>query len=266
MNSRYFSINRAGCSIRCKFYGSDPDSMGQVVLCTHGFSGNKENKAAERLAHKILSKRKDAGILTFDWPCHGEDARKKLTLADCDQYLTLVTDYARSNLGAQTILAYSSSFGAYLTLKYITEHHNPFGKIALRSAAVKMYEVLENRILTEKEKHALEKGKDVLVGFNRKIKISRPFMDSLKEADITKRPYGDFSDRILLIHGTKDEIVPPASVQGFARENHIPFIAVEKADHRFTDSRKTEVAINEIIRFFWPGESDCIFRQTMVNS
>ena len=129
-----------------------------------------------------------------------------------------------------------------------------------------MYEVLENRILTEKEKNALEKGKDVLVGFNRKIKISRPFMDSLKEADITKRPYGDFSDRILFIHGTKDELVPPASVQGFARENHIPFITVENADHRFTDSRKTETAIHEIIRFFWPGESDCIFRQIMVNS
>ena len=30
---------------------------------------------------------KDNAVMAFDWPCHGEDARKTLLLQDCDFYL-----------------------------------------------------------------------------------------------------------------------------------------------------------------------------------
>ena len=253
MNSKFFSINREGCSIRCTLYYNELSAISQVVLCCHGFGGNKENKAALRLAQKVLHKRSDIGFLAFDWPCHGQDARKKLDLDDCDRYLTLVTDYARSELGTQTLFVFATSFGAYITLKYISEHENPFCKIALRSAAVRMYEVLDDdNIITQKDRVSLEKGKDVLVGFSRKIRITKHFADSLIAADITERDYKPFSDIIILIHGTKDEIVPIAPVQEFAEENHIPFFAIEKADHRFIDTAKMEEALKDIIRFFWP--------------
>ena len=253
MNNKYFSINREGCSIRCTLYYNDLNAITQVVLCCHGFGGNKENKAALRLAQKVLHKRNDVGFLAFDWPCHGRDARKKLDLDDCDRYLTLVTDYARSDLGAQTLFVFATSFGAYLTLKYISEHENPFCKIALRSAAVRMFEVLDDEnIMTLKDRESLDKGKDVLVGFSRKIRITKKFADSLIAADITKRNYLAFSDMIILIHGTKDEIVPIAPVREFAEENGIPFFPIENADHRFVDSGKMEEATMDIVRFFWP--------------
>ncbi len=253
MNNKYFSINREGYSIRCTLYYNELSAISPVVLCCHGFGGNKENKAALRLAQKVLHKRSDIGFLAFDWPCHGQDARKKLDLDDCDHYLTLVIDYAKNDLGAQTLFVFATSFGAYLTLKYISEHENPFCKIALRSAAVRMYEVLDDEnIITQKARESLEKGKDVLVGFSRKIRISKQFVDSLIAADITERDYKPFSDIIILIHGTKDEIVPIAPVREFAEENRIPFFAIEKADHRFIDTAKMEEALMDIIRFFWP--------------
>ena len=253
MNNKYFSINREGYSIRCTLYYNELSAISQVVLCCHGFGGNKENKAALRLAQKVLHKRSDIGFLAFDWPCHGQDARKKLDLDDCDHYLTLVIDYAKNDLGAQTLFVFATSFGAYLNLKYISEHENPFCKIALRSAAVRMYEVLDDdNIMTPKERESLKKGKDILVGFSRKIRITKQFEDSLITADITKRSYAAFSDRIILIHGTKDEIVPIAPVREFAEGNSIPFFPIENADHRFVDSGKMEEATMEVVRFFWP--------------
>ena len=205
--------------------------------------------------HRRFCTNEATSVLAFDWPCHGQDARKKLDLDDCDRYLTLVTDYARSELGAQTLFVFATSFGAYLTLKYISEHENPFCKIALRSAAVRMYEVLDDdNIMTPKERESLDKGKDVQVGFSRKIRITKQFADSLIAADITKRDYLAFSDRIILIHGTKDEIVPIAPVQEFAEENCIPFFPIENTDHRFADPKKMEEATMDVVRFFWAEE------------
>lgn len=57
---------------------------------------------------------------------------------------------------------------------------------------------------------------------------------------------------IILIHGTKDEVVPITPVRAFAEENCIPFFPVENADHRFVDAGKTEDAARIVVRFFWP--------------
>lgn len=251
MNTKYFSINQAGFSVRCKLYYSSLDSVSEVILCCHGFGGSKENRSAERLAQKVLSKKKHTALLAFDWPCHGEDARSKLVLDDCDRYLSLVIEYAKRELGSQTLFAYATSFGAYLTLKYLSEHENPFRRIVLRSAAVRMYEVLHDNALTEKERSLLAKGKEIMVGFQRKIRLGNPFMDCLREADVSARDYTSLSYRILMIHGTKDELVPIEPVRMFAEGNRIPFLSVENADHMFVDTEKMDEAVNAVMRFFW---------------
>ena len=55
MNSKYFSINEGGYSIRCKLYGTGAREYGRMVVYGHGFGGHKDTKAAERLAAKLLS-------------------------------------------------------------------------------------------------------------------------------------------------------------------------------------------------------------------
>ena len=67
------------------------------MICTHGFGGNKENHSAAKFAQQLITKYKGYGVLVFDWPCHGADARKKLVLEEFMTYLTLVVDYAGKN-------------------------------------------------------------------------------------------------------------------------------------------------------------------------
>ena len=156
---KLFDINESGYSVRCKLYCSSVDAVKRVVIFGHGFGGHKDNRAAEKFAAKIISKHKDLGVITFNWPCHGDDARKNLLLSECDMYLTYVIEYAKKRFQTEDIYAYATSFGGYLFLKYIAEHGNPFRKIALRCPAIKMYQSITNRIMTKDDRDKILKGK-----------------------------------------------------------------------------------------------------------
>lgn len=249
--TKYFDINRPGYSIKCKIMGENLRELKKVIVYVHGFGGHKDNKAAEHFAQAALSKMKKTAVLIFDWPCHGTDVRTKLNLEDCDIYLTYVLEYIHTTLNVEEVCAYGTSFGAYLILKYLHDHgNNPFERIALRCPAIPMGEVMYSRIMSDENKAMLAKGRDVQAGFDRKVLIDQAFLDSLTDNDIRKWDYLDFADDIIIIHGTKDEIVPFDEVKDFSENNVIEFIAIEDADHRFQELALMKLAHSHIIDFF----------------
>lgn len=250
MTQRYFEINENGHNIRCKLYYQDLHAIRRVVIFAHGFGGHKDNGAAERFAEHMLSKYKGVAMITFNWPCHGDDVKKKLCLADCSAYLELVISYARQKYQTEELYSYATSFGGYLTLKYIAEHGNPFRKIALRCPAVNMYEVITKNIMTAEDLEKLRRGKEIPVGFDRKIMIGTPFLEELRTNDIQRWDYLDYAEELLILHGTADEIVPFDAVSAFADNNLIELIPVDGADHRFRDPVKMDQAIKHILHFY----------------
>lgn len=247
---RYFEINEGGHNIRCKLYFQDLKSIRRCVIFCHGFSGHKDNAAAEKFAERMCNKHKGCAMVTFNWPAHGDDVKKKLSLSDCGTYLDLVISHVRQRFDTDALYAYATSFGGYLTLKYIAEHGNPFRKIALRCPAVNMYEALTTVILTPEDWAKLEKGKDIAVGFDRKVMISLPFLEELKNNDIQKLDYLDFAEDILILQGTNDDTISYDAVRSFAENNLIEFISVEGADHRFKNPKHMELAIKKILEFY----------------
>lgn len=246
---RYYEISENSYGVRCKLYAEDPKTVRHTVIFGHGFGGHKDNKAAERFAKRMIAKHSDTAVITFNWPCHGDDMHRKLRLSDCDSYLNAVLQDTKQRFPNAAVYGYATSFGGYLFLRYISLHGNPFRKLALRCPAVDMYAVLTEHIMTEENRKDLEKGKDVLVGFDRKIKLDQPFFDELKVETILGKDFTPYMDDILILHGTKDEIVPFDIVQAFADDNLIEMITVKGADHRFIDPRKMDLANSEIIRF-----------------
>ena len=247
---KYFNINDSGFSIRCKLYAKDQGSVQTVVLCGHGFGGHKDNRAAERFSKHVLDKNHGAIVLTFNWPCHGDDVRKTLRLSDCDAYLSAVLSWIRSRYPDAALFGYATSFGGYLFLKYVSEHGDPFRKLALRCPAVTMYDVMTSGIMTESDLERIKKGKPVSVGFDRKVEIDKVFLDSIRDADITQRDFLPYADELCILQGTKDEIVPFDAVKAFAEENVIDFEPVENADHRFQSPEKMDFVIAKICAFF----------------
>ena len=179
---KHFDINEYSRSIRCRMIISNKDKQTRtfphVVIVTHGFGSNKETTGTTKFGEHITAKYKGFAVIAFDWPCHGNDARKKLTITECLAYLQIVTNYARNTLDANDLYIYASSFGGYITLRYLLESGNPFRKIALRCPAIRMHDTLESAI-PDADKAKLKKGKDILVGFTRKMKIDQSFLKDM---------------------------------------------------------------------------------------
>ena len=248
MKTKAFSIHDDSNNIRCLLYSGDGETKRVVIYCG-GFAGNKATRSDARFAEYMLPKYKDMAVICFDWPCHGEDVRRKLSLADCDSYLGSVIGYANDTLHAASVDCYATSFGAYLALKYCSENGDPFRMIALRSPAVKMYEVICS-LLTDEDRAQLRKGKEVLVGFDRKIAVGPAFLEELKKADVTANDYSGIADTVLIMHGSNDEVAPFESSRLFAEANGIDFIEFPKADHRFSDQKLMTEAIQYVEAFF----------------
>jgi len=248
---KYFNINSDGYSVRCKMYCNDARNIGRCIISMHGFGGHKDNKATEHFAEKALSKFKNAAVVIFDLPCHGEDARPKISLNDCTEYIRLTVDYFREAYPGVKFWCYATSFGGYVTLKYIHDNISPFEKIVLRCPAVTFYSSLRSKIMTPEAVEKADAGKDVLVGFDRKVKICPEFIGEIRAFDVMKEDFMDRADDILVIHGTKDEIIPFEASRDFADSNVIEFMAMEKADHRFMDPHIMNLAIARSLEFMF---------------
>ena len=247
---RYFEINESGHNIRCKLCCREIRSIRRVVLFCHGFGGHKDNASAARFAEWLTSKYKDAALVTFNLPCHGDDVKKKLALEDCLTYLDLVTGYLRDTYG-DDLYGYATSFGGYLTLLHISRKGSPFRRIVLRSPALNMHEALTNAIITEENRQLLAKGREAMVGFDRKIPVTAAFLEEVEKEDVRKFDYLDWAEDMLLLHGTKDEIIPYRESEAFSENQLVDLIPIEGADHRCRDPKKMDFAIKHILGFFF---------------
>jgi len=247
---KYFEINEHGNNIRCKVYYKDKAAAEKAVIFCTGFAGHKDNQATAGFSEKLLSKYKEMIVIVFDWPAHGDDVKKRVGLPDCETYLEQVIQDAKSRFGVRKLYSYSTSFGGYVVLKYISEHGNPFEKIAIRCPVVDMYGIFTRTIMKNDDMEKILKGRDVRVGFDRKITVSRAFLEDLKENDIREREYLDIADNILILHGTSDEIVPFEDSREFADNNLIEFVPIDNADHRFHNPTHMSLANKYVLEFF----------------
>lgn len=250
MKEKKFDINKDGCSVRCRLLVENGGrTFSWVVVCTHGFGSHKDVANITRFAEKYLGKHADDAVIAFDWPCHGQDGRKKLELSDCLQYLGLVVEYAKETLGAERIFNYSVSFGGYLTLVFLHEQGNPFTKVALRAPGIRMYELMLHNV-ADTDRDKLEKGKEVMIGYERKMKVDKGLFDDLKSHDVRQWEYLDWAEDMLVIHGTADEMVPIEDSRAFCDANIIEFVPVEGADHPFRNPKLMDSAIHRVVGFF----------------
>ena len=236
MKEKYFDIVGSGYSVKCKLYCADANAVKKLIISCHGFGGSKENAAAKRVAERMLPVHKDAALLTFDWPCHGEDVKPRFTLADCDTYLTAVLEYARERFSPESISFNGTS---------------PFDSVVLRCPAVNLHEIFTGLYLTENDLDKLRRGKDAIVGFEKKFKINRQFLDSLAENDIMRYDFSAFADSMLIMHGTRDETVPIDAVRRFAEQNDLMLIEINGADHMFKDPARMSEYVNNTVDFIF---------------
>ena len=91
------------------------------------------------------------------------------------------------------------------------------------------------------------------MGFDRKVPVSPELLHELKEQDIQSWDFLDYAEDTLILHGTKDEVIPFEVSRAFADNQLMEFIPVEGADHRFRNPKAMEQAMKEILAWFVSG-------------
>jgi pimeloyl-ACP methyl ester carboxylesterase len=147
------------------------------------------------------------------------------------------------------IVYFSSSFGAYINLIYIS-HRPHFGtKSFLRSAAVNMPKLFAN-LPPKQESELKERGYFTLNdGYFRPLQISQGFLDDLKQNDLFKT-FQRNDVFVRMIHGEQDETISVIAAKKFASQFDIPITIVPEGDHRLSAKDAENQVLSGAMEFY----------------
>ena len=224
-----------------------PENTDLIVIALHGFGGNKNTGAIRRMCKKLSEFNK--GMVAFDLPCHGESNAPKnaFLLKNVISDIDSIVSFLENTYPKADIAFFSTSFGAYATLLYLSENKDKLiSKAVCRSSAIDMEKVLSENIIKDRIED-LEREGYIDQGT---LRVSREYRDELSRNrlfDIFEK--NEFCD-YLMIHGTSDELAPLDDARAFAARFDINMIEVNGADHRFKKEHDLEQLINYSMSFF----------------
>ena len=208
------------------------------VVAVHGFGGDKESSAIKALAEQMTAR--GSAVIAFDLPGHGASkADEYFCAANCRLDLENVFEHARRLYPkAERKAVFATSFGGYITLLTLDTLPEDV-RVVLRAPAVDMRATFERLLPCTTDEY--KKAGTVEMGFERKLNVPYSFYDELCENDISQRP---FDRDVLIIHGSKDDIVLPEYIRRFCDANpKAKLVVIKGADHRFKGESEIEKVI-----------------------
>ena len=198
--------------------------MNSIVIYCHGYGENKDriNQHADTLnEHNI-------GIISFDFPTHGEDKTKyeDFTIELGLQYINEVVNYINNNYPNMPISFMGASFGGYMVLNYINKTKTKYHKIFLKYPAFNFYECIKRKLYIEDSYFDTHDYFELPSGY----RIYKKSYFSAKENDIINN-FNKYDNNIYIIHGDKDKTVLLEDVQKFCNKNNITLKIFINAEH-----------------------------------
>lgn len=231
--------------ICCKAFLPDCGAVEKILIGVHGFAGDKESSMLKKLGRAATAK--GWGLVCFDFPAHGVSLQEAddLTVDNCIADLLAVAAWARETFPHAQPCVFATSFGGYISL--LAADRLEGCPMVLRAPAVTMDEVLQNAIL-HVSADEFRRAKVMECGFERKIALPYAFYEDLTEHDPFAQTY---TQPMLIIHGAKDDVVPPADVARFCQGRiGVRLTVMENADHRFKNAGELDAIVDAAIRFF----------------
>lgn len=221
-----------------------------VVIISHGFGSSKESPTAKA----VLSALPEHGIgaFSFDFPGHGDSPApgEMFRIEHCTGDLAAVEAHVRRLTPEAEIAYFSSSFGAFINLIYLSAGKHPGSRSFLRCAAVDMPGILRRQTTPEQRAELDARGYVMLdQGYARPLKITSSFLAGLDTYDVF-RLYRPGMAELEMIHGTRDEMAPLKDARRFARMSGALLTEVDGADHGFQIPGGMDLVVETAVRFF----------------
>ena len=222
-----------------------------VVIVSHGFGSTKESSTALMLEHGMAGH--GAGVFAYDFPAHGDSPvdGSMLTVDRCLEDLAAVEQYVRAAAPVARICYFGSSFGAYISLLYVSERPHEGRRVFTRSAAVEMPLLIRNSRTPEQERELREHGFILFgaqYGYTRDLKLTQAFADSLDAHDLFAR-WKPGTAEVCMIHGDNDQVAPYEAAQRFAVLSGAQLITVPGGDHRLSIPGAPELVLKSAVDF-----------------
>ena len=156
-----------------------------------------------------------------------------------------MADYIRSGFPTADRRIFATSFGGYITL-LCADQLVDFS-IVLRAPAVTLPEHILTDILETTPDDFRRRG-IIECGYERKIKLPYCFYEDLQHHRVMDR---DYYRQMLIIHGDKDDVVPPKDILRFCGDHPtMRLVSIDGADHRFKNKGELERVVNAAMHFW----------------
>ena len=205
------------------------------ITAVHGLGGDKESSAIEALAERMTAR--GFAVTAFDLPAHGTSkADGYFCTANCCLDLTAVFEHAcRLYPEAERKAIFATSFGGYVALNSMDALPADV-RLVLRAPAVDMRATFERLLPVTLDEY--KRAGFVKMGFERRFNVPYTFYSELCEKDISRT---DMQREMLIIHGSKDDIVLPEHTARFCEANPKARLEIiEGAGHRFKGKGELE--------------------------
>ena len=205
-----------------------------VLIICHGFGSSKESPTAAMLSQALPAL--GVGTLAFDFPAHGDSPvdGDALTLENC------VADLAAAEALALTLapgcrpVYFGSSYGALVTLLYLSTCPHRGEAALLRSAAVEPVPLFVGSRTPEQQRQLDSQGfYQFDFHYPRPLKLTRPFFRQLEEYD-PFRLWKPGCARLEMVHGDADVVAPLAAAERFAAHSGARLTVIPGGDHRLS--------------------------------
>ncbi len=223
----------------------------RVLLCLHGFGGDKDSSVIRNLGHCL--KENGLDIFSYDWPAHGESPVEgsELNIENCLSYLKSIT--AVLQRAYEEVNCFATSFGGYLATLFRNENPDVFQRTVLRSPALRMDEIFRT-LVGEKSFGRLLAGDNLELGFERKMMLDKSFYDGLTMNNAFD-PIVKYPERILILQGDMDDVVPPEDTRLYAEKNRIVVEWFNGTDHRYKKPGEMEHILSATKGFLLQGDN-----------
>ena len=234
-----------GHAIPCHLTYSGEDRL--LIVC-HGFGSSKSSPMVQALERTMPEK--GIGVLSFDFPAHGESPVDELRETWCIDDLETVEAYAASLAPQGEVDYFASSFGAFTLLNYLSARPHRGRKAMLRSAAVAMGRLAESWA-GEKERADMEKQGYFIPDYDyvRPMRVTPLFLRELKERDLFQ-VYRPGPTEIFMVHGGMDSVASPEDAREFAQRFGIPLLEIPQGEHDLMGPGQLDRVLAAALDFF----------------
>ena len=219
-----------------------PKHMDEVVILCHGLGGNKNffHPLEEKIADTNI------GIISFDFPYHGERKNKytTYTVNNCLKTIDNVYKYVVMQYDGVKVSFMGKSLGSLYLYAYLQQKSPSVDKVIFQclplNNKVKMiYDFFNNPKNTDKY---------FCVGYGRKL--PKKLLDDLNELE---RNLSDITctdkKNILFIHGTADNVASLDDVRQLCNKFNYNLYEIDGADNNFKKNNSKEILNNTIVKF-----------------